>query len=243
MNVALIFAGGSGTRMNSAAAPKQFLEIYGRPVIVHTLERFQEHPQIDAIALVILDEYRDLMMSLIDRYELTKVKWLVPGGATGQESRHNGLRVLADACPSDSAVLIHDGVRPLVNADLISRNIASVREHGTGVTCTKANETIVVVDGDTVGDVIPRDPLWTAQAPQSFRLGEALDVYERAVAEGEDNSIDTCSLYRRYGLEVHTVAGPHTNIKITTNSDFYVARTFFTLIEDEKAFGVKAIVE
>ncbi|WP_022868137.1 IspD/TarI family cytidylyltransferase [Schaalia vaccimaxillae] len=243
MNVALIFAGGSGTRMNSAAVPKQFLEIYGRPVIVHTLQQFQEHPDIDAIIVVILEEFFDEMISLVDRYKLTKVKWMVPGGSTGQESRHRGLKTLAEQCPHDSIVLIHDGVRPLVNADLISRNIDSVRKYGTGVTCTKANETIVVASGDELTDVIPRDPLWTAQAPQSFRLDEALSVYDRAVSEGEHDSIDTCSLYRRYAMPVKKVAGPHTNIKITTSSDFYVARTFFTLLEDEKAFGIKANVE
>lgn len=243
MNVALIFAGGKGVRMHAGSVPKQFLEIYGRPVIVHTLERFQEHPDVDAILVVILDEFRDELLRLIERYELDKVKWIVPGGATGQESRHNGLKALATVCDPDSIVLIHDGVRPLVDEELITANIESVKEFGTGVTCTKTNETVVRVEGPDIADVIPRAPLWTAQAPQTFRLDEALEVYERAVDEGEHDSIDTCSLFRHYGKPVRMVPGPHTNIKITTSSDYYVARTFFTLLEDEKAFGAKANVE
>lgn len=241
MNVALIFAGGRGVRMQAGSVPKQFLEIYGRPVIVHTLEAFQNHPEIDAILVVILDEFRDELLRLIDRYELDKVKWIVPGGATGQESRYKGLRVLADACDPDSIVFIHDGVRPLVDDALISANLETVRAHGTAVTCTKTNETVVRVEGDSIEEVIPREPLWTAQAPQTFRLGDAVKVYERAIAEGMTDTIDTCFLFRHYGIPVRMVPGPHTNIKVTTSSDFYVARTFFTLLEDEKAFGAKAV--
>ncbi|QPK80729.1 2-C-methyl-D-erythritol 4-phosphate cytidylyltransferase [Schaalia sp. ZJ405] len=243
MNVALIFAGGIGARMRAGAVPKQFLEIYGRPVIVHTLEQFQQHPEIDAILVVILEEYRQEFLRLLDRYELSKVKWVVSGGSTGQESRHNGLKALREACPKDSVVLIHDGVRPLVDEELITANIRSVEAHGTGVTCTKTNETIVVANEPQVTDVIPRDRLWTAQAPQSFVLGEVADIYDRAVSEGITDSIDTCSLYRRYGIPVRMVPGPHTNIKITTSSDYYIARTFFTLVEDAKAFGARAEME
>lgn len=243
MNVALIFAGGRGVRMRAGSVPKQFLEIYGRPVIVHTLEAFQEHPHIDAILVVILEEFYDDLIRLLDRYELDKVKWVVPGGKTGQESRHIGLKTLATHCPPDSTVLIHDGVRPLVDEELITANLRAVGEYGSGVTCTKTNETVVCVAGEWVEKVIPRDALWTAQAPQSFLLGQALDVYERARNEGISDSIDTCFLFRHYGIPVHMVPGPHTNIKVTTSSDFYVARTFFTLIEDEKAFGAKATVE
>lgn len=236
-NVAVVFAGGVGSRMKSTTRPKQFLEIHGRPVIVHTLEVFQQHPKIDGIAVSILPEYRGYFEGLVSRYELNKVRWIVDGGATGQESRHNALKAVYADEGSDTVVLIHDGVRPLIDADLVERNIQAVKEHGSAITCTKMTETVVVEDGEGVGEVIPRDPLWTAQAPQSFRLQDILDVYDQAVADGEHDSIDSCTLMRHYGRALHRVEGPRTNIKITTAPDYYICRTFMTLVEDREAFG------
>lgn len=236
-NIAVVFAGGVGSRMASSSRPKQFLELYGKPVIIHTLDVFQRHPEIDAIALAILPEYHDYVEKLAKRYELDKLRWVVNGGSTGQESRHNALKAVAADCPSDSVVLVHDGVRPLIDADLISRNIHAVHQHGSAITCTKMTETVVVQEASGIGDVIPRDPLWTAQAPQSFRLGEILQGYDHAVADGENDSIDSCTLMHGYGFPLHRVEGPRTNIKITTASDYYICRTFMTLIEDREAFG------
>ncbi|WP_449277062.1 IspD/TarI family cytidylyltransferase [Leucobacter sp. GX24907] len=236
-NIAVVFAGGVGSRMKSSTRPKQFLEIHGRPVIVHTLEVFQEHPEIDAIAVSILPEYRSYFERLLSRYELDKVRWIVDGGATGQESRHKALSAVAADEGQDAVVLIHDGVRPLIDADLVSRNIHAVQQHGSAITCTKMTETVVVEDGEGIGQVIPRDPLWTAQAPQSFKLADILGVYDQAVADGENDSIDSCTLMRNYGHQLHRVEGPRTNIKITTASDYYVCRTFMTLVEDREAFG------
>src|SRR5690349_16985452 len=109
--------------MNSRALPKQFLEIHGKPIIIHTLEHFEAHPGIDAIAIAILPDYREHMRKLLKRYEIEKVRWLVDGGETGQESRHKALQAVAADCPEDSLVLIHDGVRPLIDAKLITANI------------------------------------------------------------------------------------------------------------------------
>jgi 2-C-methyl-D-erythritol 4-phosphate cytidylyltransferase len=238
VNVAVIFAGGIGTRMNSRALPKQFLEINGKPIIVHTLEHFEAHPDIDAIAVVIVADYRDQLTRLLTRYEIGKVRWVIDGGDTGQVSRHRGLRAVARDCPEDTVVLIHDGVRPLINAQLISDNIASVQTHGSGVTCTKVSETVTVSEEDHIDAVIPRDHLYAAQAPQSFRLGEILALYDRAVAEGEYNTIDSCSLMHRYGMKIRRVDGPRSNIKITTAEDFYLCRTFFEIIENRQIVGM-----
>lgn len=236
-NIAVVFAGGVGARMARSSRPKQFLEIHGRPIIVHTLDIFQQHPDIDGIAVAILPQYREHVERLVKRYELDKVQWIVDGGSTGQESRHNALKVVAKNCEPDSIVLIHDGVRPLIDADLVSRNIESAIEYGSAITCTKMTETVVVEEGTGIKDVIPREPLWTAQAPQTFRLSDVLAGYDRAVEEGEYDTIDTCTLMHGYGYDVHRVEGPRTNIKITTASDYYVCRTFLTLIEDREAFG------
>jgi 4-diphosphocytidyl-2-methyl-D-erithritol synthase len=231
MNIAVIFAGGIGSRMSSDNLPKQFLKIHGTPLIVHTLQHFQDHPEIDRIAVAILPAWRDHFARLVAHYELTKVNWIVDGGDTGQESRHRAIRAVANECPGDSVVLVHDGVRPLITAQLISDNIRMVREHGAAITCTKGNETIVSSAGDLIDDVLPRDHLYIAQAPQSLRLDTALEIYDRAVADGDDDSIDTASLLRRYGHTIYRVDGPRSNIKITTAEDYYICRAFFDVIE------------
>jgi D-ribitol-5-phosphate cytidylyltransferase len=237
-NVAILFAGGIGSRMNARALPKQFLEVHGKPIIVHTLERFEEHPDVDAIAVAILPEFRRHLERLIRRHEITKVRWIVDGGATGQASRHAALQAVAAECAPGTVVLIHDGVRPLIDAALISANIDSVHTHGSAITCTKFNETVVSSQEHEIDEVIPRDHIYAAQAPQSFRLGEILDLYDRAVADGQHDSIDSCSLMNHYGRPIFRVDGPRSNIKITTAEDFYVSRTFFEILENQQIAGL-----
>ena len=220
MNIAVIFAGGLGARLSgSVAQPKQFLAVHGKPIIIHTLEHFESHPEIDAIAMAIPPSHRADVEQLLSRYEVTKLRWIVNGGGTGQISRHRALLAVADECPPESVVLVHDGVRPLIDAKLISDNIQSVLEHGSGITCTKIHETVVTSATLRIDDVIPREHIYAAQAPQSFRLGEILGLYERAATEGHTDSIDSCSLMRRYQREVFRVNGPGSNIKITTSED------------------------
>jgi D-ribitol-5-phosphate cytidylyltransferase len=238
MNVAVIFAGGIGSRMNAKALPKQFLEVHGKPIIIHTLEKFEEHSEIDGIAIAILSQYRGHLSKLLHRYEISKVRWIVNGGDTGQVSRHRALQAVADSCPAETVVLIHDGVRPLINAQLISENIDSVIRHGSGITCTKFSETVVSSKTPRIDEVISRDHIYAAQAPQSFRLGEILGLYDQAVADGELNSIDSCTLMHRYGREIFRVDGPRSNVKITTAEDFYVCRAFFEVIENRQIVGL-----
>lgn len=238
MNVAIVFAGGIGSRMNSRALPKQFLEVNGTPVIVHTLRHFEQHPEISGIAVAILPAWRDHFLELVHRYNLSKVRWIVDGGSTGQESRHEALRAVAADVPEDTVALVHDGVRPLIDADLISANIAAVREHGSAITCSKVNETIVTSDDGDLGEIIPRGNLYAARAPQSFRLGELLAGYDAAVADGENDTIDSASVMRTYSdLTLRRVDGPVSNIKITTAEDFYVCRTYFELMENQQITG------
>lgn len=237
MNIAAIFAGGIGSRVTSATLPKQFLQIHGVPLIVHTLNHFQYHPQIDGIAVSILAEWRSHFEEQVARYNLTKVRWIVDGGATGQESRHAALRAIAADCPPESVVLLHDGVRPLIDDDLISENIRTVVEHGPAVTTTKVTETIIESRGEVIDEVMPREFLHMAQAPQSCLLETAVEVYDRAVADGESDSIDTASLLQRYGHTIYRVEGPRSNIKITTVEDFYICRALFDVIEHNQIGG------
>lgn len=238
MNIAVLFAGGVGSRMKAGTVPKQFLEIHGKPVIVHTLELFEQHPEIDAIAVAILPSARAELEKLIRRFDIDKVRWVVDGGATGQESRHNALKAIAADCPDDTVVLVHDGVRPLIDAKIISQNIDLVKRKGNAITCSKVTETIVESRDHKIMNVIPRDHLYAAQAPQSFRLGEILALYDRAVSEGENDSIDSCSLMYKYGEEINRITGPKTNIKITTADDLHVARTYFSIIENQQLYGM-----
>ena len=229
MNAALIFAGGTGTRMNIKTMPKQFLPLHSKPIILYTLEQFEYHPDIDAIVVVCIASWIDHLKMLLQKNNFTKVKWVVPGGASGQESIYNGLKALHDNCPEDTIVLVHDGVRPLVNAQVISDNIACVQAHGNAVTTSSAIETIQ--------QIIPRQRCAMARAPQSFRLGDLYQAHCRAISEGRGDFIDSASMMMEYGHTLYTVTGPAENIKITTPSDYYMFKSFVEAEENKQIFG------
>lgn len=238
MNNALIFAGGSGTRMNSRAKPKQFLQLYGKEIIIHTLENFQNHPKIDNIVVVCKEDWIKFLCNLLKKYNLDKVKWVVPGGETGQLSIYNGLVELEKYCPTDSIVLVHDGVRPFVNDDLISNCIKSVKEHGSGITVVPAIETIVTAEDNKIKTINDRSKCSLARAPQCFYLGELLDAHRKAQKEGKINMIDSACLMQYYGHELYTVPGNYDNIKITTPADFYISRALYEVRENQQIFGL-----
>ena len=240
MNIAVIFAGGSGVRMG-AGIPKQFLEINGKPIIVHTLELFENHGEIDRIYVTMLADYIPYMKRLVKKFALTKVADVIPGGETGQDSIYNGLKRAAEDNDGDSVVLIHDGVRPWVSYDTISRNIAGVKENGNAITCTPCFETILMsTTGKTVETVPYRKDTYAAQAPQSFRLGEIIAAHEkvRATENRYDNLVDSCTLIKSIGIEAHMVEGNRGNIKVTTPEDVYMYRALIQYRENEQAFGI-----
>ena len=150
MNIAVIFAGGVGSRMQTiGGTPKQFLNVHGKPIIIHTLEKFQENDNIDAITIACVDGYIDHLWKLVKKYDITKVKAIVKGGKNGQESIYNGLKAAKEISDSnDDIVLIHDGVRPLIGNKLIDDNIATVKKYGNAITCVECKETVVTVDND-----------------------------------------------------------------------------------------------
>ena len=171
MNCALIFAGGSGKRMNSKSRPKQFLELHSKEIIIYTIEHFEKHPDIDAIVVVCIEGWIEYLKKALKKNGIEKVKWIVPGGETGQDSIYNGLKVLHDNCPEDTIVLIHDGVRPLIDEELITNNINCVKEHRTAVTVTPVTETVMLTDSDNqVYTSVERAKCRLAKAPQGFYL-------------------------------------------------------------------------
>lgn len=239
MNIALIFAGGTGTRMNTKSRPKQFLELNGKAIIVHTLENFENHPEIDAICVVCIESWIEYLKDILERNFIKKVRWIVPGGETGQDSIRNGLEAIVKDCPEDSVVLIHDGVRPLINDKLISDNIAKVRECGSAITVTPAIETIVAADcKNEITKITDRKQCFLARAPQSFILKEIMDAHHKAIAEGIHDMIDSASLMKHYGHSLFTVDGPVENIKITTPMDFYLFRAIYEVRENSQIFGL-----
>ncbi len=240
MNTALIFAGGTGTRMNSRGRPKQFLELHGKPILIHTIEQFEQHPLIDSIAVVCIAGWVDYLQEKLRLFGIEKVKWIVPGGETSQESTRNGLRAIASQQdPRDTVVLIHDGVRPLITQELISDNIAAVEEYGNAITVAPAIETIITTaDGSGVDGVIDRNACRLARAPQSFLLSDILAMHAQAEAEGYDEAIDSASLMMHYGKPLHIVSGPSENIKITTPPDFYVFRAIMEARENSQIWGI-----
>ena len=239
MNIAIIFAGGTGQRMNSRTRPKQFLELHGKPIIIYTLEHFEQHEQIDGIIVVCVAGWIDYCRELLKKYQITKVKAVIPGGETGMLSRFEGVKKAAELYPEDTICLMHDGVRPLIDHDLISRNIASVEKYGSGVTVAPAVETIAVKTvNNKVGKIIDRSLCQMAKAPQSFRLGELLKAHQAAVDAGETDCIDTAYLMQQSGHDVYTVEGSAENIKITTPTDFYTFRALMDIRENSQIFGV-----
>ncbi|MDR0857614.1 MAG: 2-C-methyl-D-erythritol 4-phosphate cytidylyltransferase [Oscillospiraceae bacterium] len=238
MTTALIFAGGTGQRMNSRAKPKQFLELHGKPIILFTLEHFEQHAEIDNIAVVCLEAWIDELTLLLRRYDIEKVIRIVPGGVNGHESIYNGLAALSTVCAPDDIVLIHDGVRPLISGELISANIAKVRQCGTAITVEPAVESIIrSIDGDRIDSVPPRGNMYTAKAPQSFRYGHIWGLYQRAKSDGLA-TIDSAHLLSIYGEEMHTVRSTPNNIKITASADYYIFRALYEAVENQQILGL-----
>ena len=237
MVTALIFAGGAGRRMNSRSKPKQFLELHGKPIIIYTLEHFEYHDEVDKIVVVCLTDWIAELKGLLRRYGITKVTEIVPGGETGHDSIYYGLAAMKKFSSGDDIVMIHDGVRPLITKELITENIRAVREYGNVITGERVRESVVrCMNGETVSEVPVRDQMFIAKAPQSFRYGEILQLYERAQADGI-KTIDSSHLCSIYHTTMHIVKSSPNNIKITEPADYYIFRALYEALEGQQIFG------
>lgn len=236
-NIAVIFAGGSGKRMNTVSRPKQFLELQGKPIIIYTLELFDTHPEIDGIVVVCIESWIPFLKKQLKKFEITKVVDIVPGGETGQDSIYNGLICAHKHFHEDSYVLIHDGVRPLITQQTITDNIKTVKEKGNCITCIPATETFVVKQEDGSLQIPTRANSLIARAPQSFVLRDILSAHEQARKEGRHDFIDSCTMMSYFGHHMHTIIGPMENIKITTPTDFFVFRAMVEVHENQQIFG------
>lgn len=238
MNVAVIFAGGTGQRMKNASCPKQFLRLYGKPIIIYTLEVFQRHPEIDSIIVPCVAGWEDALLQMCREYKITKLWRIVPGGANTQESKLNALRALREVCRDDDIVLMHDAVRPMIDSELISSNIAAVKEYGSAITVDPFTETgVISTDGETVEGAVERSKLYIAKAPQSFYFKDALEAHEAGRAMPDSITIDTCTIMTALGKKLHFVKCDFANIKITRPEDYYIFKALVDLREDRQVLG------
>lgn len=222
MNIALLTAGGVGNRMGQDI-PKQFMCIDNQPVIIYTMQAFQYSKDIDAIAVVCIPGWETIMQAYANQFNITKLKWIFPGGASNQESIFNGLSGLrANGCSDEDIILVHDGVRPLVSEKIIADNIATCKEFGyavTGLTCKEA--IMELVDGTVQEIEIPRERLVRTQTPHTYRLGTLLSAHDKAKTMGIVNTVASCTLIAATGVnDQHLVEGSEKNgLKLTRPQD------------------------
>lgn len=234
MNIAMLIAGGKGTRMNQDI-PKQFLNIHDKPVIVYTMQAFQKHPEIDAILVVCLDGWQEILKAYAHQFNITKLRWVVAGGKNGQESIHNGLVELKKECKGDDLVMVHDAIRPNVSQEIISNSIAECRLHGSAITVIPCAEAMLLREeenGTSARALISRDALARTQTPQTFPLSRLLWAHEEAERRGITNSTASCTLMVELGETVHFCPGSEKNIKITTTEDIEIFKALLMAGKD-----------
>jgi 2-C-methyl-D-erythritol 4-phosphate cytidylyltransferase len=238
-NIAAIFAGGSGVRMNTKSRPKQFLELNGKPIIIYTLELFDNHPEVDAIVVACIESWIPFLKKMLRKFEINKVVDIVAGGQTGQDSIYNALCAAERyAGDDDVTVMIHDGVRPLITEQTITSNLRTVEAHGSCITCVPATETFIVTQPDGSLNIPSRANSLIARAPQSFKLKDIIAAHRQAIADNRHDFIDSCTMMSHYNHHLATVMGPMENIKITTPTDYFLFRAMVKVHEDQQIFGI-----
>ncbi len=232
-NIGLLIAGGSGNRMHQDI-PKQFLTVNEKPVIVYTLTAFEKHPEIDAIAVVCIAGWEQVLWAYAKQFGITKLKYVVPGGKNGQDSIRNGVMELEKHYDPEDIVLIHDAIRPMVSAEIISDNIRVARQFGNATTVIPCAEAMLQTEDGVVSvGSYPRDRLKRTQTPQAFHIGAICDLHRRALQAGITNSVASCTLMIEMGEEVFFSAGSEKNIKLTTVEDIDIFKALLSAKRSE----------
>ncbi|MBQ0119511.1 MAG: 2-C-methyl-D-erythritol 4-phosphate cytidylyltransferase [Bacteroidales bacterium] len=238
MNIAIITAGGIGSRMGNKI-PKQFIDVNGKPIIAYTIDTFERHQLIDAIVVVCLKEWMEIARVAMKRNYVNKVVRVVEGGDEGQQSIYNGLLAARDyareAGCDNPTVLVHDAVRPMVTTKLITDCINATATHGNAIVVAQPTETFII-ENEGQRQLLDRDKMHIVRAPQCFRLNDILQLHERAIADGKTDFRDCCSMLCDYDIPYHMVIGPTTNIKITFPSDVILFRSLLNYIEMQQVF-------
>ncbi len=231
MITALIIAGGVGKRMGQDI-PKQFITIEGKPIIIYTLESFEQHPMVDRILVVCKHGWEETLWGYIKEYDLKKVQWIIPGGSKGQESINNGVQFLKDYSDEDDTIIIHDGIRPLVDEIVLSDVIVKCQEHGNAVTSLPYNEQIFLKDTEeTTKQYIDRNTLRRVSTPQAYQFGKLSWAYDKAVKEdiGMTDSSYTNTMMVELGETLYFAAGSDKNIKLTTQDDLELFKAYLKM--------------
>lgn len=228
MNIAIIIAGGSGQRMGESI-PKQFIKVYDKPVIAYTLESFEHHEMIDLIEVVCIDGWHDILWEYAKQFNITKLKWVVGGGESAQESIRNGVFNLKDKCKPEDNIIIHDGIRPLVDTEVLNDVIDKCNEYGNGVTSLPYNEQIFVIDDEkSTTKYIPRETLRRVSTPQAYKMDKLIWAYEKAFKEeiGIYGSSYTNTMMVELGERLYFAKGSDKNIKLTTKDDLEIFKGY-----------------
>ncbi len=225
---AMLFAGGTGTRMKSENIPKQFIEVDGKPIIIRTLENFAGHPLVDDIVIACIASGIDHLKGLIEQYRIPKVKAIVPGGTNGFESIHNGVVKVAEEAADTDIILICDGVRPVMSEQLITDCIELAKEHETAVPVVRSIDSVLVSeDGKRCNVNMPREKMYITQAPQGYTMRKILWAHDEAARRGLVNPTSSADLMIELGETVHIFIGERDNIKVTTPEDLYTLRSHY----------------
>ena len=229
MNIALIIAGGKGLRMQQEI-PKQFITVNEKPVIVYTMEAFQRHADIDAIAVVCIEGWENILSAYAKQYHITKLRHIIPGGENGQSSIRNGVFELEKHYGRDDLVLVHDAIRPMLSTDIISSCIATATQYGSAIAVVPCQEAMLETqDQVSTKSSYPRANLKRTQTPQGFPIGVLADAHREALERGITNSIASCTLMVELGKTIYFSAGSEKNIKLTTPEDIDIFRALLTL--------------
>ena len=236
MNIAVIIAGGSGNRMGQDI-PKQFINVYDKPILIYTLEGFQKHPMVDAIEVVCIEGWESVVQAYANQFNITKLRWIVKGGASAQESIRNGVYNLEGKAKNDDVIIIHDGIRPMIDDSVLTDVIEKALQYGNAVTSLPYNEQIFVVskdDEDTTTQFIPRETLRRVSTPQAYRF-DLLDAkYHEAFEKeiGVYGSHYTNTMMVELGVRLHFAKGSDKNIKLTTKDDLELFKGYLTKGDD-----------
>jgi len=232
LNIALIMAGGVGERTHQDI-PKQFLNVFDKPIIIYTLEAFQSHPDVDAIMVPCLSGWEEILWAYAKQFNITKLKWIINGGATGQETARNGALALKEICTENDIIIQHDAIRPMVSLDIISDCIVKAKTYGTGLAAMRCQETIVrSIDGIKGNSSINRWEIMRVQTPQAYRYGKFLWVHEEAFSRGITDAVYTNTIMTDLGEEVFFSLGSDKNLKITTLEDLDMFKALYKTERD-----------
>ena len=237
MNIALILAGGTDPDFQMSV-PKQFVNVYNRPVIIYTLEKFQQHKDIDAIMVACLDGWQEMVTAYAKQFNIHKLKWVIPGGKAGQDSVGNGIMKLKEECRDDDIIIVHDSIRPLVSDDTISDSIKVCREHGMGVAAMRTMDTIMrTKDGKVGTESISRYSIIRIQTPQAYRMKRLADIHAKALQAGIMGEVDMNSVVSKLGEPVYFSKGSELNMKINTLEDVTIFKALYKMQQESEKEG------